>query len=349
MGLFEGKPVVRSGLFEGQPAGLFQGQPVRNAKDAQGHGSERKESEWPSWQENLFGGPGARSLARQRSLFGEPAEEAREKPHPGAPGQQVLPFRRPGQPVRYAAGRWITIGGHKGEDGKRKGGSPVYIENGRITKGSPKLTGKKIDALKDEPESVSRRKENQQSRDYERAKFSKQAKAEGIEPKHLHQLAGEMLAHDKEYADSINHMLKRARALTKKDPRTFGSVSNLAHAFQGGDVTSIRGFDLLASQMAHEYADLFAGLHEGQEQSHRAIAENTGPGNHIERLYELLQGGSREPMSDADAYEQAMDVLREHQAQTNVLHAEEEPVPFQQHGWPVRYSLFTGVRVERMA
>lgn len=44
-------------------------------------------------------------------------------------------------------GQWITIGGSKGSDGKRHGGSPVYVVNGRITKGNPKLTGKKLGSL----------------------------------------------------------------------------------------------------------------------------------------------------------------------------------------------------------
>mgnify|MGYP001089620581 CR=1 FL=1 len=39
-------------------------------------------------------------------------------------------------------GRWVTIGGTKNEDGQRRGGSPVFIENGRITKGAPSLTGR---------------------------------------------------------------------------------------------------------------------------------------------------------------------------------------------------------------
>lgn len=57
--------------------------------------------------------------------------------------------------ARYSAGKgqWITIGGSKGEDGSRHGGSPVFIQDGRIVKGHPSLTGKKIDALKEEGDS----------------------------------------------------------------------------------------------------------------------------------------------------------------------------------------------------
>lgn len=38
-------------------------------------------------------------------------------------------------------GRWVTIGAHEDEDGEKKGGTPVYIENGKITKGPAGTTG----------------------------------------------------------------------------------------------------------------------------------------------------------------------------------------------------------------
>ena len=48
-------------------------------------------------------------------------------------------------------GRWITIGTTEGADGKKHGGSPVFIKGGRIVKGHPSLTGKKIGAMGGKP------------------------------------------------------------------------------------------------------------------------------------------------------------------------------------------------------
>ena len=76
-------------------------------------------------------------------------------------------------------GRWITIGGKAGEDGKKHGGSPVYIDsNGKITKGHSSLVDKPINALKKTTHSVHA------------------AETSGVNPEHSHQLGGEILAHD---------------------------------------------------------------------------------------------------------------------------------------------------------
>lgn len=77
-------------------------------------------------------------------------------------------------------GVWRTIGGHEGEDGKRHGGSPVFIQGGKITRGAPSLTGRRIDALK-EPADTTHRQELHQNKDYSRALWAKKARQEGIE------------------------------------------------------------------------------------------------------------------------------------------------------------------------
>lgn len=59
------------------------------------------------------------------------------------------------------AGRWVTIGAKESE-GKRKGGVPVYIENGRITKGPAGMVGNRIGAKKMEASGVSVRKQAQE-------------------------------------------------------------------------------------------------------------------------------------------------------------------------------------------
>src|SRR5262245_25729722 len=95
----------------------------------------------------------------------------------------ALPHRRPGRrPTRYAAGRWVTIGGREGDDGRKHGGSPVYVEDGRITKGHPGLTGKKLDALKEAPEAIGgHRSQLHQSAQHERAAILKDARKAGVD------------------------------------------------------------------------------------------------------------------------------------------------------------------------
>ena len=95
-------------------------------------------------------------------------------------------------PQTYAAdaGRWVTIGGRKGEGGKRSGGSPVFIQGGRITKGHPSLVGKKPGEIKSgDAEHGSHRKQLSQGREYDRATWRRKAREAGHDPKHLDELA----------------------------------------------------------------------------------------------------------------------------------------------------------------
>jgi hypothetical protein len=211
--------------------------------------------------------------------------------------------------VGTKAGRWITIGGRRGDDGKRHGGSPVFVEGGRITRGAPSLAGKRIDALADDDDpGTTHRQQLRQSRDYSRAKVRKQAREEGIDPKHLDSLAAEMLAHDREFAGDREKALKRARQLSER--LGYGSLQGIqARAARGNlDVASLRGFDDVSERLAEEMPHVFAGHESDKEQ----------------RLLDLLLEGNPERMSEQDVYEQALDVLREHKAE---LPAEDE-VPF---------------------
>src|SRR5262245_4208388 len=64
------------------------------------------------------------------------------------------------QPRRTTtAGRWITIRAKEGHDGKKHGGSPVFVQDGRIVKGHPSLAGRKIDALEEEPVEIGWRRQ----------------------------------------------------------------------------------------------------------------------------------------------------------------------------------------------
>jgi hypothetical protein len=209
---------------------------------------------------------------------------------------------------RGGEGRWITIGGKNGADGKRHGGSPVYVEGGRITKGHPSLTGKKISALDEAAEVGSHRKELKQSRAYARAKVAKEAKQEGIEPAELHQLAAEVLSHDKAYKDGLTAMLQDAR----KHARRLGSdlTTLKARAAKGIDADAVRGLDDVAQSMEASYPEFFGG---------RGTAE--------EQLFDHLVEGNPEPMSEDEAYKTALAELRHYRGKP-VEEPIEEPVPF---------------------
>lgn len=192
-----------------------------------------------------------------------------------------------------AGGRWITIGGEKGKDGKRHGGSPVFIKNGRITKGHPSLVGKKIGVLKEEAEHGTARQQLSQGRQYEIAKHRKAARQAGIDPKHLDQLAGEMKAHHDAFATERGGMLKRAREMSRN--MGFGDISNLAQRSSHGHVdTDLKGFDVVAEQMANDYPHHF-----------RAETAATG-GDVKDQLFDMLIAGDPKPMSHGEAYEQAL-------------------------------------------
>lgn len=189
-----------------------------------------------------------------------------------------------------SGGKWITIGG-KGESGDRHGGSRVYVEGGRITKGAPSLTGKKIDALKDEAEPVSHRKALNQSKGHARATWGKKAKAQGVSASDLHQFTAEILAHDKAFKDEHNQGLGEARKLSKH----YGvNISNLSRAFKNGDQDQLKHFDEVASIIGPR---MFPSADESEWS---------------EKLFDALRSGNVEPMSEDDAYEQALDHLSRH-------------------------------------
>lgn len=221
--------------------------------------------------------------------------------------------------VRYDAGRWVTIGGAKGEDGKRKGGSPVFIQNGRITKGHPSLAGKKIGALKDDAD-TSHRSELKQSREYARAKHAKAAKADGIDPSDLHQLADEIKAHHAAFAAERKQLLKDARDALGE----FGGQAKALHlmAGRGKDAGSVKGIDEVAEGLAERYPALFP------------------PHQHAsDTLYEMLTDGTPNELTDDEAYDQAAEQLRHHAEKgwrRNV--PSNEPIPFASPAVPLLYA-----------
>jgi len=207
------------------------------------------------------------------------------------------PFAGCGRFVGFASddgdGHWITIGAH-GEAGDRHGGTPVFIRDGRIIKGAPSLTGKKIDALKEDASDLgSHRAQLKSSREYARAVWAKKARQEGHDPKHLHQLAAEMMAHDAATVEDRTKALQSARKVIQ----SYGGDWRTAaiQAGRGGDATKTKGIDVAAESMARQYPHLFQG----------------GEGEHpTDRLFDMLAAGNPTPMREEDAYQQAIDELR---------------------------------------
>jgi hypothetical protein len=223
-------------------------------------------------------------------------------------------------PARYARakGHWITIGGHEDPKTGRKhvGGTPVYVENGRITKGHPSLMGKRIDALAEPAEGFTHRQELHQGKEYNRAVWGKKARHEGIASQELHQLAAEILAHDKEFKADRTKVLQRARDMSRG--LGYGDIGNLkARAARGDiDADSIRGLDDVAARLREEYPEVL-GFDETEAQN---------------RLFDLLTQGNPELMAEENAYAQAFEHLLEAKRQEAA-----EVVPFQRRGELERY------------
>lgn len=214
--------------------------------------------------------------------------------------------RQPGAALAVAddqRGRWITVGGTRGEDGKRHGGSPVFVQNGRITKGAPSLAGRRIDALQEEDESTHRQQLHRE-KGYSRAKAGKAAKAEGIDPADLHGLAAEILAHDREHSGDREEVLHRARELFRH--YGYGAESLTTNLRSGRVEDDPHALDLVADSLARSYPHQFAGH------------EDFG-----ERLLDLFREGKPRRMTEQEAYDQALEQLRERKREYDA-----EPAPF---------------------
>ena len=199
-----------------------------------------------------------------------------------------------------SAGQWITIGGVKGEDGKRRGGSPVFVQNGRITKGAPSLTGRSIEAMDKPGEGSSVRTANKQELEYQAASWRKKARKEGIDAKHLDALANDIRQHHDAANDDRAAMLKD---IVTTHPWLRGIIANKG---RGIDQHSIKtpagamGLDQISQEIASNprYWHLFGG---GDGEGVRE--------DHSEKLFDYLVAGKPQAMSHDDAYEQAFDHL----------------------------------------
>ena len=191
-----------------------------------------------------------------------------------------------GSKTRYAheplpeGGTWLTIGATNGS-----GGSHVYVVDGKVAVGHSSLRGKPLHALASE-----------KSKEY-----GERAKQAGVHPEHAHQLAGEMMSHDRAFKAGHKAMLGEA----KKMSTALGheDLSGLGRRAQQGnlDASKIKGFDDVAARMAEAYPEHFPNKDTATDD-----------------LYQMLTEGEREGMTVDEAYEAAIEHLA-----SNVEHEEQ--------------------------
>jgi hypothetical protein len=200
---------------------------------------------------------------------------------------------------KYDAGRWVTIGGSAGQNGQRSGGSPVFIKDGRIVKGHPSLVGKKPGEIKSgDTDHGSHRKQLNQSKDYARAKYRKQARQAGHDADAMEDLARGMKGHHDAFAEERRDLLRHAREHSANngfaDLRTIGANERYGNL----DPTKIRGFDQTTESTVSAFP-------------HHFREENGEHGSHSDQLLSMLVEGNPKPMEWNDAYEQALNAMGE--------------------------------------
>jgi gamma-glutamylcyclotransferase (GGCT)/AIG2-like uncharacterized protein YtfP len=244
-------------------------------------------------------------------------------PEVPAPRLEATQHQRSGESVKY--GKWITVGGREGEDGKKHGGSPVYIENGVITKGHPGLMGSHISHLQGKEKDLGPRQASSSEKAGKVAELLKRADAKSIPAKKVHNLARQIMGHDAEFKKELIEVLNEARGqmigLGYGDPRTLVARSGKGKL----DADSVRGLDDVAQNISRQYPHFFHGDENGTE-----------------RLFDLLMSGTPKPLTEEEAYEQAVDHLEnegaeEEEIRQQTKHQPGEEVPFQRTEEAVPY------------
>jgi len=198
--------------------------------------------------------------------------------------------KREGSPMTTFEGKegwWRQLGAKHG------GGSPVFItKGGEIAAGHPSLKGRSI-------------QKGQLSFGASGGTIPEDirvsAKEEGIAEKDVNGLAHQMLVHDQEFKKDAVSLIRQAKVAAE---RLGVSLNRNNRAFQEGDWTTIPRFDKLASSMAREFPHIL-GEAPYEESGEESTANPAG------KLIELLRDGSSPPMTHQQAYEAALDHLRE--------------------------------------
>jgi hypothetical protein len=269
--------------------------------------------------------------------------------HRGGPAGDPWQYGRKGK----RGGRWLRIGAGAG--------APVYVEGDKITKGCPGLVGHSIEGLdegsergdpepgegrrfriSEEPEPTTHRQDMRRQRDWERARWRKRARAEGLDPDYLEYVAQDILTQDRHFGEQRRQLLRQAR----RELAHYGyDARALTANLRSGRVEDeIPALDVVADSCAHSFPDQFAGHDDWGR-----------------RLLELFVEGAPKPITEAAAYDQAFRMLRDYaqhqpaEAPADAGDAWEPPdddfalagagsaaaddaVPFVRHWQPARYA-----------
>lgn len=199
-------------------------------------------------------------------------------------------------------GHWITIGDNE---------THVFIENGKITAGAKSLQGKSVEQLS-QPKNLSLKEKRHtagQSKRWEqyrqhREQWAGKAKEAGIEPKHLDDLAKQLIAHKREAVEEKLGVWKRAVELGKSLGQANYTLKN--PVFERGDYTQLPKFDLVIQTLNEEMPGVLGNPEE--------LADNNNVSAHsaaTEKLFAMLQQGKPAmTYTEEDAYAQAYDELK---------------------------------------
>jgi Protein of unknown function (DUF935) len=206
----------------------------------------------------------------------------------------------------YDAGRWITIGSQAGKDGKRSGGSRVFVKDGKIVKGAPSLTGRKLGDMKGPADHGTHRQQLNQSKSYSKARYRKEAREMGHDPKELDARAEAIKKHHDDFIGERKRMLQETRRVSKENG--FGDIRNLKNRNARGDIdsNSVWRFDELTEEIRERYPGHFETEDE---------------------LYDMLTAGDPEPMDWDDAYRQAFDEMGD-PADRKKKTSDDDTIPF---------------------
>lgn len=231
-----------------------------------------------------------------------------------------------------SGGRWVTLGATTGDDGKKHGGTPVYIKGGRIVKGPKGMVGKtpnEIKKAKSKTKATTGTKKggpkpkqeatvaaatsaefdyppewdeplNQETASKKGPQFrvtSEMAKKlpRGVKASHVSELAADIRDNYNAMIDYRNEALNYARDHSVGNG--YGSLSQLvrlAHA-RGMDADSVKGLDEIADAMMAAYP----GLLENNPHMHESDA-----------LFDLILDGVKPKMKDREAWDLAVEYVQ---------------------------------------
>lgn len=152
--------------------------------------------------------------------------------------------------------------------------------------------------------------------------YAREARKRGVSPEAMADRARASREVEREYVTAAASLIREAKAAYAARE---GKPLTRAHpAFRGGDWTQIRGFDVIARNLAGRYPELL-GAH-GYEHS-RGYDPNEGEA--YQRLYDLLAEGSPRLTPWGEHYARAIDSLEEEgPAAPATAPAYEDDVPF---------------------